>query len=87
LALVSLDGTGTTVFTHGEFSPKAKKDFFVVFWSAERALKHQLRSKPSIHVRLRGKIKMVWFRSEDPVSKYGQPAAHKFKQHGVDFDE
>jgi hypothetical protein len=42
----------------------------VVFWSAFRAPKHHLRSKPSIHVRLRGKIKLVWSRSEDTVSKY-----------------
>jgi hypothetical protein len=51
-------------------SSKSKKDFFVVFWSAFRVPKHHLRSKPSIHVHLRGKIKLVWSRSEYPVSKY-----------------
>ncbi|MEI7849519.1 MAG: hypothetical protein WCK35_27220, partial [Chloroflexota bacterium] len=37
---------------------------------AFRVPKHHLRSKPSIHVHLRGKIKLFWSRSEYPVSKY-----------------
>jgi hypothetical protein len=57
-------------------SPQKQKRFFVVFWNAFRVPKHHLRSKPSIHVRLRGKIKLAWSRSEYPVSKYHHILEH-----------
>jgi hypothetical protein len=43
---------------------------YLLTGSSPQKPKHHLRSKPSIHVRLRGKIKLVWSRSEDTVSKY-----------------